>query len=149
LFINNISQSLAECLSYLVANVIFTFIGIRWSFIYSYTLGLIGMSSLLAYKGDEQVWLSLFIILGKFGLAAGFNICYIANQEIFPIEAVVWCFGMCAAIGHIAAIFAPQVAELEPNSIAKWAFIGCSSVALFAMFFLRPQKRKVKYESDY
>ena len=79
MYINNISQSLAECVSYLVANVIFTQIGIRGSFIFSYTLGLFGMSSLLAYKGDEQVWLSLFIIMGKFGLAAGFNICYLSN----------------------------------------------------------------------
>ena len=68
--------------------------------------------------------------------------CYLTNQRIFPIEAVVWCFGTCASLGHIASIFAPQVAELEPNSIAKWAFIGGIGVALSAMLFLRAENKK-------
>ena len=70
-------------------------------------------------------------------MAANFSIAYVSTQMVFPIQAAVFCFGTCCAIGHIVAIVAPEVAELEPNSIAKWAFIGGCSAAIVALLFLR------------
>ena len=84
--------------------------------------------------------MSLFIILSKFGVSACFCIIYVGTQFVFPAECVVFGFGTCAAIGHIASIFSPAVAELEPSSIAKCAFIGTVTVSMASILFLDVKK---------
>ena len=137
IYTNNISQGFAEVIAYLVAGFMFTGLGIRLSFICQFGLSLLGMLALLIYQGDDQIWLRFFIMCSKFGIAAAFGCCYIGTQAIFPVEAVVFCFGMCAAIGHIASIVAPELAELDPPSIAKLSFIFSCAFAFVSIFFLR------------
>ena len=114
--------------------------GLLWGFNGGYTLGIAGMVALLVYPGQNQSLLSLFIMASKFGVSASYNMNFLGTQSIFPVQCVVFAFGTCAAIGHIAAIIAPEVAELEPNSIAKWAFIGGLGSAMLSLIFLRMPK---------
>ena len=133
---------MAECASIFCAYIVYQMVGLKKSFIFCWSLGLIGMVCLLIYSGDDQFYLSAFIISAKFGVSACFAIAYMGTQAVFPIQAVVFCFGTCAAIGHISAIFAPEVAELEPNSIAKCAFIFGTIIAIISILFLRLDTKK-------
>ena len=144
IFINNISGGITEAFSYAAGGVLLSFLGLKKGLISGYMLGTIGMFSLLIYQGDSQIWLSIFICSSKFGITSSFGICYFANNEIFPAQAVVFCLGTCAAIGHIASIFSPEVAELKPESIAKWAFIITNAFAAVCVIFLRLGKNNSK-----
>ena len=134
LFVNNLSQASAELVAYATSGFLFKALGIRKSFVLAHCLALTGMVALLIYKGDSQFWLSVFIIVSKFGVSCNFATVYLGNQYLFPIEAVVFAYSACNFFARTATILSPEVAELKPDSIAKWVFIfvvlgGLSSIA--------------------
>ena len=72
----------------------------------------------------------------KFGIAACFNLVYVANQHLFPLIAVATSFGVCNVVSRIVTIFAPDVAEMKPETISMWSFIIMAGLALGSIIFL-------------
>ena len=115
----------------------FKTLGMKMCYFVAYGISLAGMIALLIYPGNSQFWLSLFIIGGKFGIAANFTTCYVGNQYLFPVQAVVFAFSACNLFSRSATILSPAVAEIKPESVAKWTFIAAVSIALVTINFLR------------
>ena len=104
--------------------------GLKNTFNLGYVIGLTGMIALLCYQGNEIALLAIFIMGSKFGVAVAFNTVYVGTDALFPISIVATAFGVCNIPSRIFTIAAPEVAELKPTSIAKYAFILMISIAL-------------------
>ena len=148
IYINNIAQACSEIPAYAIGGVMFKQIGLKNSFVLSYTIGLVGMIALLIYQGDSQPLLATFIMGSKFGIASAFNLIYLGNDHLFPITVVATAFGITNVPSRIATLAAPLVAELKPESIAKWAFIVSVSVALLTAVFIIDTKSSNRPKKD-
>ena len=127
-------------IAYAVAGYLYTRLGMKLSFVLAYSLSLAGMTALLVYRGDSQVWLSIFILGGKFGISASFNLVYVGNQYLFPVQAVVFAYAACNLFSRILTTLAPLVAELKPESVAKWVFIFVAGAALLTILLLKDKR---------
>ena len=115
LYINGIVSSTSECFAYLFAGKVYERIGLKYTLIISYTIGIAGMLSLILTTTDNQYWLSLFVLGSKFGVSASFNIAFIGIYYLFPTDIVATAFGISNTVSRVATIFAPYAAELKPE----------------------------------
>ena len=85
----------------------------------------------------------------KFGAAANFNNVYIANRYLFPLIAVATSLGVCNLFARSCTFMAPWVAELKPESKAKWVFIFMTAGAMCASIFIVDRKKtEERQEND-
>jgi len=73
-----------------------------------------GMLSLLLSSTTSQALLSLFILGSKCGVCLLFNLAFVANTYLFPIELVATSYSVCNIFGRGSSMIAPQVAEMKP-----------------------------------
>ena len=105
------------------------------------------MVALLFYTGDTIALLALMIMGSKFGVAVAFNTVYVGTDALFPISVIGTAFGVCNIPARIFTIAAPEVAEMKPTSIAKYAFIIFISLALITNIFFVEKKAEEKKEA--
>ena len=76
---NTLSSQAAEFSANLLSGVFYYYLGARLSFGSMFTLSAVGSICLLvAINGDYIDLIPVFISIAKFGIAASFNICFIA-----------------------------------------------------------------------
>lgn len=102
-------------------------------FLVSFVIALVGMNSLIFFDTENQLLLCLFVLGSKFGVSCAFNLAYIGNNILFPVKILGTSYGVCNVFGRLATIFSPLVAELKPESISKWCFIGAGGIAILAI----------------
>ena len=100
-------------------------------------LALSGMLSLIFYKYDGQLYLGLFILGSKFGVSQAFNAAYIGNVKLFPPGILSTTFGICNMFSRVITILAPFLAELQPDAIGKWSFVGAILLAFWASISIK------------
>ena len=123
-----------------MAGATYRWFGFTKSLALAYLISITGMAMLLIYPGENQILLSLFIMAGKFGISIAFPMVYVGNNEIFPMEAKVFAFGVCNFFCRSLTILSPLIAEMKPESIAKWTFICLCSMALICLNLLRAER---------
>lgn len=85
---------------------------------------------------------SAFLLLGKFGIAASFNLAYIANYHLFPVGIVCTSYGICNIFSRVSSIASPVVAQMEPNEISKWSFTTLVIMATIATTVIKDTNKR-------
>jgi hypothetical protein len=99
------------------------------------------MSSLAYDKPNNQIILAIFILGSKYGISQVFNVAYYANVCIFPVRIVASTYGFCNIVARICTIFAPYVAELQPEALSMWIFVAVCIIAFIATLGLKTNKK--------
>lgn len=146
-YLNNITSAITEIIANGVSGVIFQLLGINKTLLISYTVALAGMVSLLAANTSNQALLSLFILGSKCGVCLLFNLAFVANTHLFPIELVATSYSVCNLFARGSSFLAPQVAEAKPAEIAKWVFIVLMTASLVVTSIIREPKKGKKGDS--
>lgn len=112
--------------------------GPRITFVSSFAFSAIaGTIFLVVFHLKDVVPYTLFMT--KLGIAAAFNVIYIANVTLFPSEIVTTTFGVCNVTGRIGAIAAPLIAELaEP--VPLYFFVVMTSLFTAVSWFLKDSR---------
>ncbi|KAK4883416.1 hypothetical protein RN001_006735 [Aquatica leii] len=86
----------------------------------------------------DQRWLQLIVyLLGKFGVAISFSALYTASTEIFPTPFRNTLLSICAMVGGIGAVSAPQLPLLKtiweylPFMLFGCIGLGATVISLF------------------
>jgi hypothetical protein len=79
-----------------------------------FAVAIIGSILLLSLGNSNVDLIPVFILLAKSGVSATFNICYLANAQIFPAIFAGTAFGICNIGAKLATILAPLMAEIDP-----------------------------------
>ena len=133
IYVNTIVSSVSEVSAYLISGILYQHLGTRLSFVASFTIAIIG-SILYIIFGDTYPYLIPFMVLGsKFGISGSFNVVYLANSLFPPIYASTT-FGICNAFARLAAMLAPQFAEIsKPIPMVSFCLMACAA-AIASMF---------------
>ena len=141
-----------EIPGYVVSMKLYKKLGLKKTLILSYILCLIAAMCLL-FVPDQEIcpseecglaMQSGFLLLGKFGIAATFNLAYIGNYYLFPVGIVCTSYGICNILSRVSSIASPLVAEMEPNEISKWSFSGLVITSLIASILIKDKRSKRK-----
>ncbi|TNV80510.1 hypothetical protein FGO68_gene767 [Halteria grandinella] len=142
-FVNTLVSAISELPATILAGYLYQKIGIKITLVMMFGVAIIGSISLLSL-GDNHVGLiPVFILLAKSGVSATFNICYLANAQIFPAIFSGTAFGICNIGAKLATILAPLMAEVNPP--APMIIFTCTA-ALAALLSLsiitKPDEKK-------
>jgi hypothetical protein len=100
-------SSASEIVAYFLSGIFITYLGIKTSCVISFAIAMAGTICYTIFA-DDYVSAIPFMILGaKFGVAAAFNIIYLANALLFPPIIASTAFGICNIFGRLASISAP------------------------------------------
>jgi OCT family organic cation transporter-like MFS transporter 4/5 len=136
IFTNGIASSASDIIAYVSGGLIYKYLGLRVSLPFFFLISTIG-GLLINFIGNDpslEAWVfPLLVLIAKFGIAALFNIVYVANSVIFPTLFAATAMGICNFLARVATIFAPLVAETESNTAMELftAFAGISFVLSF------------------
>ena len=111
IYLNGIVSSTSELFAYGLSGWLLQKLGIKKTLSFAYAVAMVGMFSLIATTTDNKFWLSLFILGSKFGVSAAFNVAYVGNYALFPVNMVATTMGICNIVSRVATIFAPYIAE--------------------------------------
>lgn len=62
---------------------------------------------------DNQELMPLFLLISVFGVAAAFNMVFIANAELMPTLLSASGFGLANLVARGFGVLAPQAAEMD------------------------------------
>ena len=128
IYINSIMSTLSESVAYILGGWMFAKFGVKYSFAISFGIAAVGGLGILFYEMSTHFysdnpatgvapWIFPFLVLlAKFGISSGFNICYVANPELFPLLFASTAIGFCNFLARGSTIFAPEVAELQSTT---------------------------------
>ena len=136
---NGIISSTSEGCAYASSGILVNRLGLKKILCFAYALAILGMGCLVIFQppGDEQFILSLLILGSKFGVSACFNLAYVGNQMLFPIQIVATSYGICNVFSRCATIAAPGVAEIKPEWVSEWIFVIVCIIAFVASLSIR------------
>ncbi|PNF42889.1 hypothetical protein B7P43_G12899 [Cryptotermes secundus] len=106
----------------------------------SASLILSGISSIsFAFVPTDMDWLRMLLfLLGKFSITISFTVVYVYTTEMFPTELRHSLLGVCAMVGRIGSMVAPQTPLLERylESLPLFLFGGMSMLSgVFSLSF--------------
>jgi hypothetical protein len=99
-------------------------VGPRLSFIASFAFSAMAGLIFLTILSFKNI-VSYALFLTKLGCAASFNLVYISNVALFPVEILSTTFGVCNVFARIGAMAAPLAAEL-PDPYPLILLVGAS-----------------------
>ena len=136
IWINGTMSSISEVIAYGTSGMIFNYLGLKLTIYISYTLSIIGMICLIIFPNSSQLLLALYILGSKYGVAQTFNAAYVGNQYLFTLHQVSSTFAIGNFFARFTTIFAPYIAELKPETISQWVFVGVTAAAFLSSLFI-------------
>lgn len=105
---NTMASATSELVGDLVSGVLYMKLGPRYAFSLSYAISFVGSICLILLMDSEQYdLLPFFIPLAKFGVAAAFNMCFIAAVQLIPTIFASTVFGISNVFARTITILAP------------------------------------------
>eukprot|EP00347_Sterkiella_histriomuscorum_P016560 403352729 len=142
-FINSIVASLVEVPAYILSGILYQKLGIKFVLTFSFGVSIVG-SILLIIFFDQIKLIPVFILLARFGVASTFNICYLANSQIFPTIFSGTAFGICNIFAKLATIISPLLAEVDrPVPMTVFTILS-GSAGILALFLVKDDSKEVK-----
>lgn len=115
-------------------------VGLRFTLVLCFTIAIAGSISLLVFVDNEDL-IPVFILLAKAGVSGTFNLCYLANAQIFPAIFAGTAFGFCNMGAKLATVMAPLIAEIDAP-VPMIIFTITASFAGVLSLFLRLEPRQ-------
>lgn len=127
-FINTTVSSASEIVAYILGGIAYQKVGIHLTLIVSFAVSCLGSIALLIWQENESA-VPFMIMAARFGVSATFNICYLANAQLFPAIFAGTAFGICNIFAKTSTIIAPLLAEVRgrPPMIVFCILTGSAS----------------------
>ena len=113
-------------------------IGMKITLISWFSVALAGGLCLMIFGGSNENLIPIFVLLSKAGVTATFNLCYLANAQIFPAIFAGTAFGICNIGAKLTTILAPLMAEVKPP-VPMILFCLTATVAGSLSFFIKKE----------
>ena len=137
IFTNVIIAGLSEMISNVIAGLIFQRIGLCSTYLVCLTLGFICSTVFFTFGHSYESLIPFLLIGAFFSYTSVLLINWIATPHLFPVIYSSSCQGFVNVIARFAAIFAPQLAELDqPIPMIIVSVLTLVSGAL--VLFLKP-----------
>ena len=120
----------------LAGGVLYYFLGPKAAFSSMFVMSAIGSSALTyAINADKKELVPVFIGVAKFGIAAAFNLAFIAFMFLTPARLTSSFFGFSNVLARTMTIVAPVVANIE-GDLPMFINIICTLIAAVTTCFL-------------
>jgi hypothetical protein len=139
IYLNNIYSALVEMVSYAFAQVSVEKVGRKHTLMFLLIVAGAGCFVSGFTAGGAQTAVAL---VGRFGIAASFNMIFLYTTELFPTVVRSAALGTCSLVARLGGIIAPQIILLQTlsPSLPFIIFGGTSAAACFATTFLPETK---------
>jgi hypothetical protein len=135
-FINNMVSACSDIVAYIVSGIFIERLGLRPSYLSSFTVCFIGAGLYLAFRNGHPSLVPLFLLVSNFGTSWCVNIDWNANAMLFPVIYSSSTNGFCNLFARLSNILAPQFAEFtQPTPIL--IFTGTCAVGAILSVFLK------------
>jgi hypothetical protein len=111
-------------------------IGMKLTLIIWFSVALVGGLCLMIFGDSNKSLIPVFVLFSKAGVTATFNLCYLANAQIFPAIFAGTAFGICNIGAKFTTILAPLMAEVKPP-VPMILFCFTATVAGSLSFFIK------------
>lgn len=127
---NTSVASASEIVAYILGGISYQKLGIRVTLISAFAISCLGSIALNIWGADHENLVPFMIIATRFGVSATFNICYLANAQLFPAIFAGTAIGICNIFAKLSTIIAPLLAEVkDPIPMTVFAIItGAASL---------------------
>ena len=106
-YLNSIVSSCTEMLSYTVSGFILTTLGIKFSYLLSFSAAIIGASLYIIMHTSNDSLTPIFLFLLSFGISSSMNIDWNINSTLFPVIFNSSTNGICNLFARISDSLAP------------------------------------------
>ena len=152
IFLNTFTSSLSELPAIVLSGFMYKRIGMKLTLIIWFSVALLGGLCLMIFGGSNEGLIPVFVLFSKAGVTATFNLCYLANAQIFPAIFAGTAFGICNIGAKFTTILAPLMAEVQPP-VPMILFCLTAGVAGSLSFFIKkdpedPLNKVKKFQSE-
>ena len=106
-YINTIVSSCTEMLSYTVSGFILTSLGIKFSYLLSFSTAIIGAALYIVFETSYESLTPVFLFLASFGIGCSMNIDWNINSILFPVIFSSSTNGICNIFARLSNSLAP------------------------------------------
>ena len=114
IFVNTFVSATSELPAIILGGILYQKVGLRFTLCLCFSIAIAGSICLLIFSDAREDLIPIFILLAKAGVSGTFNLCYLANAQIFPAIFAGTAFGFCNIGAKLATILAPLIAEVDP-----------------------------------
>jgi hypothetical protein len=136
IFLNTFSSSLSELPSIIISGIMYKKLGIKFTLVFWFSVSLCGGIPLLFFGNNHVDLIPIFVLFSKARVTATFNMCYLANAQIFPAIFAGTAFGICNIGAKLTTILAPLIAEVNPP-LPMILFCITAGLACFLSLLIR------------
>ncbi len=130
----------SEIIAYILAGIAYSKLGIRFTLVFAFTISCIGSICLNIWGGNHPEAVKYMIFATRFGVSGSFNICYLANAQLFPPIFAGTAIGICNFFAKMSTVVAPLLAE-EPDPAPMAVFAVLTGLAaLLSLLIQAPPK---------
>jgi hypothetical protein len=135
-----IAISINEMIAYIIADFVFASFKTKKStklFMYAYIICLIGAATIMINNEEEYPVIDMIgQFICKFGIASGFQACYLANI-LFPTVFSSTTFGVCVMMNSLASFCSIFIIYDFTTKDPWYVYIGCCLLGMICCFLLR------------
>ena len=142
IFLNTFTSSLSELPAIVLSGFMYKRIGMKLTLIIWFSVALLGGLCLMIFGGSNERLIPVFVLFSKAGVTATFNLCYLANAQIFPAIFAGTAFGICNIGAKLTTILAPLIAEVEPP-VPMILFCSTACLACALSFLIKKEEDDV------
>jgi OCT family organic anion transporter-like MFS transporter 8 len=146
IFVNTSVASTSEIVAYILGGIAYQKIGIRFTLMTAFTISCLGSIALNIWGDSHKDLIPVMILATRFGVSATFNICYLANAQLFPSIFAGTAIGICNIFAKMSTIIAPMLAEV-PDPAPMTVFAIITGLAAILSFFIISGKGEDKSPS--
>lgn len=142
IFVNTSVASTSEIVAYILGGISYQKIGIRFTLITAFAISCLGSIALNLWGSRNPDLLPVMILATRFGVSATFNICYLANAQLFPSIFAGTAIGICNIFAKMSTIVAPMLAEVA-DPVPMTVFAVITGMASILSWFIQGEKKEV------
>lgn len=142
-FVNSIITASADILAYSISGLILDRLGIKLSYLASFTVALVGGALYLAFRINNPGLIPIFLLLSNYGNSWGTNIDWNSNAKLFPVIYASSANGICNLFSRLSTVVSPQFAEFDQ----PWPIViamGMSGIGAVLCMLLKPPAKEVR-----
>lgn len=133
-FLNTFVSALSELPAIILGGIMYQKVGLKITLVTCFSIAIVGSISLLIFSEVHKDLIPIFVLLAKAGVSGTFNLCYLANAQIFPAIFAGTAFGFCNIGAKLATILAPMIAEVNPPAPMIIFTISAAGACLLTCF---------------